>query len=494
MKKATLQLVPPPKPQPWHPDPDQRTALKYLVQHYNGGLLLDPGFGKTAITLGAFSVVLKAKKATRMLVIAPKRPMELVWQQELNKWSDFGHLRMVRLHSSYGKMDDLLRQDADIFVINPEGLPWLFKENRWQILGADVLCIDEISKFKHANTQRFKLLKPFLGTFRWRWGLTGSPASKGYLNLWAQAYILDQGRCLGQYITHYRRKYFVPTGYMGYDWQLMDKEKHGRDGAKEIQEAIKPLFLRLDMPATANVPKVKFNEIWVTLPPTARKAYDAMEEDMFVQLGTSDVAIARNAAAASGKCRQIANGGVYTEGQQVGRVRPTMELHDEKTQALLDLLDELQGSPVLVAYQFDHDLERIRKALGQDVPYIGGGVNTKRTVELEGMWNRGELPYLFAQPASISHGANLQNAGNHVAWYGLTWNFEDYDQFNRRVRRRGNTHSTVYVHHIIARGTVEEAVLATLQANDHTQKEIMDALRLYQAGRKVTDTKVRRRA
>ncbi len=478
-----------PSSKPWQPHAYQKKAVKFLLEHAASALFLDPGLGKTSITLAAIKLLKQKKVLDKVLLIAPLRVCYSVWPKEVEKWQDFHGLKIQVLHGS--KKDEALKADADVYVINPEGLEWLLQVKktktatvktkvdvdlrRWKALGFDTLVVDELSKFKHTNTNRFKALKLVLNTFRRRWGLTGSPASNGLLDLFGQCYILDQGRTLGPYISHYRMKYFVPS-HDGFSWNI-------RDGAEdEIYERINPLALRMAADDYLDMPTLIENNIRVDLPNDVMQVYDRLENDLIAKLGDG-VVVASNAAAASMKCRQVANGGIYLDPEVEALVklpkskREWANLHFEKVDALAELIEELQGSPLLVAYDFEHDLDRLRERLGQDVPYIGGGVNAKRSAELEKAWNAGQLPVLLGHPQAMAHGLNLQEMGHHVCWHSLTWDYELYDQFIRRVLRQGNKSKKVFVHHIIARGTVDEVVLAAVKSKRRGQNALFDALK-----------------
>ena len=456
------------QPSAWKPHGYQKKAIRFILQNSCAGLLLDPGLGKTSIILASLKILKQEKLASKVLIVAPLRVCYSVWPKEITKWKDFAELTAVILHGKDKEKN--LEKEADIYLINPEGLAWLLGRN-FKALGFDILVIDESSKFKNASTQRFKILRPVLPNFRRRYILTGSPAPNGLLDLFGQIFILDLGAALGRYITHYRNNYFYPSGYGGYEWKIQD------DGEARIQEKLKPLTLRLAAEDHLELPEMVFNRIEITLPKKAREAYDEMEKDMvaFLELKQKRVQniVAVNAASASGKCRQIANGGVYDEDGTVH------DLHVEKAQAVADLIDELNGTPALVAYEFQHDLERLLKVLGKSTPYIGGGVSAKRSSEIEAEWNRGSIPVLLGHPAAMGHGLNLQNAGNHVIWHSLTWNYEYYDQFNRRILRQGSKHSKVFVHHVVATDTIDEAVLGALAGKKKTQNDLLDALKAY---------------
>jgi SNF2 family DNA or RNA helicase len=479
---------------PWQPHAYQKKAVKFLLEHAASALFLDPGLGKTSITLAAIKLLRQKKLLDKVLLIAPLRVCYSVWPKETSKWTDFGGIKVAVLHGP--KKEEALKSEADIYVINPEGLDWLTQVKkvktvsaktgrvttkmvvdlrRFKAFGFDTLVVDELSKFKHSSSGRFKVLKEVLNTFRRRWGLTGSPASNGLLDLFGQCYILDQGRTLGQYISHYRMKYFVPS-HDGFNWNI-------RDGAEdEIYERISPLALRMAADDYLDMPTLIENNIRVNLPDKVMTLYGQLEEDLIAKLDAK-IIVASTAAAASIKCRQVANGGIYLDPEVQALVklpksqREWVNLHTEKVDALADLIDELQGSPLLVAYDFAHDLDRLQEKLGVEVPYIGGGVSAKRSAELEALWNAGKLPVLLGHPQAMAHGLNLQEMGNHVCWHSLTWDYELYDQFIRRVLRQGNKSKKVFVHHIMARGTIDEVVLAAVKSKRRGQNALFDALK-----------------
>lgn len=485
-------------PVSWTPHHYQKQAMKFLIEHAAGALLLDPGLGKTSITLGALKVLMKRGLVQKTLIIAPLRVCQLVWPVERDKWKDFSGLRIEVLHGP--DKDKALRRDADIYVINPEGLDWLLGTEKsksivrrrnfltgevvdstktavkvdvraFKKLGFDTLIIDELTRFKSASSLRFKALIQVHKTFGRRWGLTGSPAANGLLDLFGQFYILDEGRSLGKYVTHYRNKYFNRVNTFA--WAPMP-------GAEEhIYKAIEPLSLRM---AAKDLPELVYNTIKLELPELARQVYDALEEDLMVMIDNKRV-VAANAAVMSGKCRQVANGGLYADPELVTKdfklpkaKRDWWDLHTEKVDAIESLVEELQGSPLLVAYEFNHDLARIQAKFGKDVPYIGKGVSLKRAKELVNLWNAGKLPLLFGNPQAMGHGLNMQEVGRHVVWHSLTWDYELYDQFIRRVLRQGNKHSSVVVHHLVMRNTIDEAVLLATKRKGRGQQALFDAL------------------
>lgn len=477
--------------QPWKPHAYQKKAAKFLLEHACAALFLDPGLGKTSITYAAIKIFKTKKLVDKVLLIAPLRVCYSVWPRELEKWDDFKNLRIEILHGP--KKEEALNREADIYIINPEGLDWLLQIEktktatgktkvsldlrRWKKLGFDCLVIDELSKFKHTSTNRFKALKLILHTFKRRWGLTGSPAANGLLDLFGQCFILDQGRSLGQFITQYRTTYFKTVDKVGFVWVPQEGAE------KRIYERLNPLALRMAAEDYLEMPVVIENNIRIDLPPNVRDMYDRLEEDLIMAIDNK-VVVASNAAVASGKCRQVANGGIYLtpELEAIGfklakQKREWVNLHDEKIEALADLIDELQGSPLLVAYDFEHDLDRLRIKFGKDIPYIGGGVSATRSTELERMWNSGRLPVLFGHPQAMAHGLNLQEVGNHVCWHSMTWDFELYDQFIRRVRRQGNKSKRIFVHHLLARDTIDEIMLKSMKSKNRGQQALFNGLK-----------------
>lgn len=457
----------------WTPHEYQKKAVKWLVSHQYAGLFADPGLGKTSVVLKAIQVLKKNKVCNRALIVAPLRPSYMVWSLdgELGKWSDFIDLTTTHLHGL--KKAQALKAEADLHIINFEGLPWLINQNG--LKGYDLLVVDELSKFKNTNTKRYRLIKKLLGQFPRRWGLTGTPASNGLIDLFGQMYVLDRGLSLGPYVTHYRNQYFHPSGYGGYQWKLNE----GAD--KKIYTKIRSVALSLRAKDLLELPRYLERELWVTLPEKAEQKYHDMEKDLFAVMDQGAVEAA-NAAVASGKCRQIASGGVYREvpPTEIGKppTRETLHVHDAKTEALKDLVEELQGRPLLVGYEFQHDLVRIQKALPQ-AKAIVSGQSPKTTAKLIKQWNNGEISILCGHPASIGHGLNLQEGGCHICWYSCTWDLELYDQFVRRVWRQGNKASRVIVYRIVARDTVDQVVIKALSAKRRGQDRLLDALRRY---------------
>lgn len=485
-------------PVPWNPEPYQLEAAGFLVDEPYVGLFLDPGLRKTSITLAALCALMREGQITRTLVVAPLRPAYLVWPREVEKWKEFSHLRVVVLHGL--KKDRLLQKEADIYVINPEGLSWLFgvhkevlvgrdgKERvtyvhdlklRFDRLRIDALVVDEASRFKHPSSDRSKILAPVLCRFRRRYALTGSPVANGLMNIFGVQRVVDDGRAFGRYVTHFRSAFFDPTGFGGYDW----KPKPGAEA--RIQELIAPTTYRLAGEDYLKLPELVDVVVEVNLPPEARRVYDGLERDMIALLDDGESVVARSAGSVTVKCRQVANGGIYLDrgvddqGRLQGR-REWRDVHSAKADAAAELVEELNGAPALVTYEFEHDLARLLKVFGRDTPYVGGSVSPRRTAQIVDAWNEGRIPVLLGQPTAVALGLNMQDGGaQHVVWHSLVYDYEMYDQLIRRFRRSGNRAAQVFNHLLIARDTVDEAMLLAIRRKATGQDRMLTALREY---------------
>jgi SNF2 family DNA or RNA helicase len=447
----------------WKPRSYQAEGVRLMISQASAGLLMDPGLGKTSCTYMALKILLQQGFIKRGLVICPLRPAYRVWPHQKDKYAEFADLRVCVLH---GKDKEALLADPnyDIYVINPEGLDWLLAPAKLPAVKKmfDTLVVDESTKFKNPQTKRFKLLKTMIPHFKRRYILTGTPTPKGLMDLFGQVYILDEGATLGRYITHYRNEFFYPSGFGGYDWKPM------HDAAKRIGDKIAPYVLRVAAKGNIELPELMFDDIWVDLPPAAMKLYQQMEEQMIISLASDDV-VAANAAVASSKCRQIANGHIFTG------VDDWQHVHDAKLDALGDLIEQLQGEPLLVTYEFKFDAAAL--AAKFKMPSISSG-NIKKDDENVQRFSRGELEAVMGQPQSVSLGIDgLQDNCHHIAMLGVTWALQDYIQVIDRVRRSGSKSKHVVVHRILARGTVDERVLKVLDDRAATQANFMQLLK-----------------
>ena len=452
----------------WEPHEYQKEAVKFLVEKGSAALWLDPGLGKTAVVLSAFRILKLKGMAKKMLVIAPLRPVHSVWPAEAKKWEQFADYSVGVLHG--GTKAKVLKQQHDIYVINFEGLGWLSSQLNGKDWPFQILTVDEISYMKNTQTQRFKTIKPLLNKFDRRWGLTGSPAPNSLLDIFGPQLILDQGATFGPYISRFRTEYFFPSGYGGYEWKLQS------DGETRIHTALAGKVLRMAALDHLDLPELTYNDIMVDLPPNARKLYDAFENNLTVELNSGNVT-AVNAAVAVMKGQQIANGGSYLDDDGSGNARISTHLHDAKTEAVLDLVEELSGQPCIIGYHFAHDLERLKLAF-PNAPILGSGVVGRKLDAVIDDWNTGKTSVLLAHPMSAGHGLNLQGTGHAVIWYSLTWSLEIYEQFIRRLWRQGQKNHIV-VHHIMAKDTIDEAIMLAIRRKDKTQQTLLTAVRDY---------------
>lgn len=429
-------------------------------------LWLDPGMRKTSITLKAFDDLKKDNPGITMLVIAPLRVCRLVWRQEGEKWSEFRHLKFSLLHGS--KKLDALKAKADIYLINPEGVPWLAQQFFGRPVPFDIVTFDELTKFKNHAAVRSKVLRPRIKACSVFWGLTGSPNPNGYMDLFGQFFILDGGAALGRYITQYRDTYFQPD-FNGFDYVLQP------GGAKRIEARIEPYVFSLNADDYLDLPPLIPDPRMIEMPTASRALYKKMKNEMLAEL-PGGVVTAANSAAAYSKLAQMANGAVYIGGDASGP-RKVEIVHDAKLDALEELIEELDGKQLLVAYEFKHDLMRIRTRLGDKTPVLGDGTGAREEAEIMRRWNAGEIPVLLAHPASVGHGLNLQESNAcHVCWFSTTWDLELFDQFNRRLKRSGNQAARIMMHLLMVKDTIDELKLLALNEKDVTQQRLRASL------------------
>lgn len=445
----------------WSPKEYQVAGIKMLLEQGAVALFLDPGLGKTSLVLAAVKILKAHTLINKVLIVAPLRPMYKVWPDEVVKWSDFNHLVVSILHGPNKQWN--LESEADLYIINPEGLKWLFNQPTHLLQKFDLLVIDESTKFKNYASQRFKMLKAYLPLFKRRWILTGTPSPNGLEGLFSQMYILDLGRALTRFITHFRREYFQQVGWNQYDIAP-------KPGAfEQIVERISPLVYQLSAEDHLAMPALVFKTIPIKLPPEAMKFYQDFDEHMTATWGAYEF-VAGTPAVLSGKLHQIANGAIY-----IMESKEWVTIHDEKLDALEDYIEELSGKPTLVIYEYNHDLQRIRNRLG-DLPNLGSGISIKAMESLVDQFNAGTIPVLLGHPGSMGHGLNLQSACHHVIWFSVPWDLDFYDQTIARVYRQGQKADSVFVYHIVALQTKDESILATLDVKDAEQQKLKKAL------------------
>jgi len=415
--------------------------------------------------LAAYSVMKRV--GAKMLVIAPKSVALHTWPNEVRKFDQFRGLKLVVLHGS-GR-EERAYEDADVYVINPDGMPWLSArggvgpKKRWP----SVLCVDESTKYKHTQSERFKTLRPLLDHFERRYILTGEPMPNGLLDLFGQLFLLDGGQRLGKFITHYRNKYFYSSGFGGYKWSPLP-------GARDqILEKISDITLRLDKYDHLDLKKPLVRDIEIDLPHEVFDDYAELEREFAIELRGGEVN-AVNAAALTAKLRQFASGAVYTTNRYGEPTHQWQKLHDAKLDALDALLAEREGKGTLVAYQFDHTAERIQDAYPE--ARLWSRLTPKGQAETLDAWNRGQLPLLVVHPASAAHGLNLQAGSEAIVWFDLTYDLEHYNQTIARLHRRGQA-KRVVVHRIVARHTVDEQIVRVLAGKDGEQISFLKALK-----------------
>lgn len=448
------------------------------------GLLLSPGMGKTSITLAVFKVLLKRRLIKRVLVIAPLRACYNTWPEEVASWTDFADLRIALLHGfDKDKVLRSLTPAHNICLINPEGVAWLTaSKKRIAMLGEGLmLVVDESSLWKSSTTVRFRAIRKYLRLFKRRYILTGSPRPRNYLDLHGQVFLMDLGRALGEYLTHYRNQFFFPTGFQMREWELLP----GADA--KINKLVAPMVLRLDAKDYLKLPREMERTHRIDLPPKARTEYDKIENSLLSTLFDRPLV---NSASARSKCCQIANGSVYTDADPEERWgkkrRPVKVVHTAKVEALTELVGELQGEPLLVGIGFKHDVDAIRRALGEATPCINGDTTKAQAADYIARWNKGLLPVLLGHVASMGHALNLQKFNaQHVAYFDIPDNYDFYDQFYLRVNRQGNKAPWVMKHHFVASNTVDVVKMRNLRAKDTGQKKFLEAMKKYSEERRM---------
>ena len=442
----------------------QLTAINHVINVPKCGLFLDMGLGKTVSTLTAIKELKYNRfQVNKVLIIAPKKVAEGTWSKEKDKWNHTKDFRVSLVLGGQQKRIKALSVNADLYIINRENIPWLvdYLRNDWYF---DTVVIDESSSFKNSRSKRFKALKMVLPKINRLIELTGTPSPNGVEDLWAQIYLLDQGIRLEKYITHFRAKYMEPNKRNRsqiFDYKI-------KDGVYDsIINKISDICISMKSEDYLELPDLSYNEIPVILNDKARRDYDKMERDFVLELeGAEDEITAVNAAALSNKLLQISNGAVYDSSGIY------TEVHDAKIEAFLELVERLQGKSLLVFYNFQHDRDRIKRALEKSDLVV----KELKTTQDEDDWNAGKIDILLTHPASAAYGLNLQEGGNHVCWFGLSWNLEHYQQANKRLHRQGQKEKVI-IHHLVTQGTRDEDVMRALDNKAGVQEEIMQSLK-----------------
>ena len=434
----------------------QQYAIDFIESHKTAAVLLDMGLGKTVITLTALNDLLFDRfEISRVLVIAPLRVARNTWPQEIGKWEHLKHLRYAVAVGAEKERLQALRQQASLCIINRENVPWLVEKTNFNY---DAIVIDELSSFKNWSSKRFKALMKVRPLAKRIIGLTGTPSGNGLMDLFAEFKVLDMGQRLGRFITKYRQDYFVPDKRNG---QVVFSYVPLPGAEERIYEKIADITISMKASDHLRMPELIESEYSVRMNEAEKKIYTEMCEQLVLQMKGDEVTAA-NAGVLSGKLAQMANGAVYTDG------RTTLHIHDRKLDALEDIVESMNGKPLLVAYWFRHDAERIEKR----VPCV-----RLDTDDAIARWNRGEIPVALIHPASAGHGLNLQSGGSTLVWFGITWSLEFYQQTVARLHRQGQNSNTVVVQHIIAEGTIDERILRALKRKDKTQTALIDAVK-----------------
>ncbi|PRT78161.1 DEAD/DEAH box helicase [Streptococcus anginosus] len=441
----------------YFPHDYQRYATDFIINNPISAVLLEMGLGKSVISLSAINeLMLDYFDVSRTLVIAPLRVASATWPNEIKKWDHLKHLTYSVVIGSEKERLDALREPAHIYLINRENVDWLITKSGipWKF---DMVVIDELSSFKSYQAKRFKSLLKVRPKIKRIVGLTGTPSSNGLMDLWAEFRLLDMGERLGRYITYYRQNFFIPDKRN----QQMIFSYKPKDGAeKYIYSLISDITISMKSKDFLKMPECVMNEVIVTLSDKEQKLYDSLKQDMVLSLEENEID-AINAAALSNKLLQMSNGAVYNDDKE------SLHIHDRKLDALEDLIEGANGKPVLVAYWFKHDLEKIKDRF--DVREIKSAKDISD-------WNEGKIPVALIHPASAGHGLNLQAGGSTLIWFGLTWSLELYQQTNARLYRQGQD-STVVIHHILTKGTIDEDVMKALKAKEKIQDALIDSVK-----------------
>lgn len=444
----------------YKPHDYQSYCIQRIINDKAVGLFLDMGLGKTVITLTAVNDLKYNRfEIQRCLVIAPKKVAEATWSKEAEKWDHLKHLRISKILGTESKRIRAVNTPADVYVINRENVPWLVDHyrNDWKF---DMVVVDELSSFKSNKAKRFKCLTWVRLHIKKFVGLTGTPAPNGMMDLWAQVYLLDNGERLGKTITAYRQAYFIQNTHGGNFSTFEEKQ----EAAEEIRQRISDICISMKAEDYIKLPDRTDVVVPVELDSKARKMYDKFEKEMFLQIDEDNLD-AGTAAVLSNKLLQMCNGAVYGENNVV-------EIHNCKIEAFMELVEAAQGQPILVFYNFKHDLDRLKLALAKTKLTIG---ELKSPKDID-RWNNKELNILFAHPASAAYGLNLQAGGSHIVWFGLNWSLELYQQANARLYRQGQK-DKVIIHHLVVDDSTDELVMNALKEKSGTQEALLSALK-----------------
>lgn len=441
----------------------QTYAIEYIKTHPVAAILLGCGLGKTSIALTAIDDMLHDSfEIRKVLVVAPIRVAKVSWPDEIRKWD---HLTDIRFSVAVGTKDErlkALKADADVYIINRENLPWLI-ESSGLPFDYDMVVLDELSSFKNWQSKRFRAFMKVRPGVKRVIGLTGTPSSNGLMDLFAEYRCLDMGERLGRMIGQYRNAFFKPDRCNG---PIVYSYKPLPGAEEEIYRRISDITISMKSTDHLNMPELVTSEYPVEMDDSEAEKYEDMKKDLVLQLPGGEITAA-NAASLSNKLSQMANGAVYADDGSVS------EIHSRKLDALEDIIESANGNPVLIAYWYKHDLERIEERLHSlHIPY--GKIDKDESIA---KWNRGEYPVMLIHPASAGHGLNLQNGGSTIVWFSIPWSLELYTQTVDRLFRQGQRAETVSVIHIVTKGTIDHRIVKALQMKDNTQMALIDAVK-----------------
>ena len=435
----------------------QNYAKDFILAHKVSALFLDCGLGKTITTLTAINELMyDSFEISKVLIIAPLRVAQSTWKEEIEKWD---HLNLLRYSVAVGDEKErlkALKQNSDIYIINRENVDWLVTKSGIDF-NFDMLIIDELSSFKSHTSKRFKSLLKIRPYFERVVGLTGTPSSNGLMDLWAEFRVLDLGERLGRYITHYRNEYFLPDKRNG---AVIFSYKPQPNAEERIYRRLADMTISMKSTEYLKMPELILNELEINLDEEDQIKYKKFKKEMVMTIQEKEID-AINAASLSNKLIQLANGSIYDEDKKF------YEVHNKKLDKLEEIIESANGKPVLVAYWFKADKERIEKRFK---------VREIKTADDIKQWNKGMIDLALIHPASAGHGLNLQSGGSTLVWFSLTWSLELYQQTNARLYRQGQK-DTVVIHHLIIKNTIDEDIMKSLKRKDKTQEALMRAVK-----------------
>lgn len=436
----------------------QRYATQFILDHKEAAILLDMGLGKSVITLTAIrELCLERFEVKKVLLIGPLRVARDGWPAEIRKWDHLKGLTWSTVIGTEKQRKEALAKEAHIYIINRENVHWLVQTQKWDF---DMVVIDELSSFKSAKTMRFRALMRARPNVRRIVGLTGTPSSNGLMDLWAEFRLLDMGKRLGRYITHYRDEFFQPDKRSA---QQIFSYKPRPGAEEEIYRRIEDITIGMKAVDHLDMPECVMRDVTVRMSDKEKQLYDRFKKDLVVQLDGKEID-AVSAGALAIKLCQMAGGAVY-----YNENRSIVPLHDRKLDALEDLIEGMNGKPVLIAYWFKHDLARISRRFS---------VREIRTAADIEDWNARRIPVALIHPASAGHGLNLQEGGSTLIWFSLTWSLELYQQTNARLWRQGQKSSTVIIHHLLTEDTIDMQIMKSLHSKERTQNALIDAVKV----------------